>query len=131
MAGGRRVPVVIGVGDIKNRSQKVEDAIEPMQLMLQAIRSSIKDTNLPPAAAEQLQASIDSVSVVATWTWNYPDLPGLLAEKLGVEPKYKALSHHGGDSPAKFFDEAARRISFGEAKVAVVTGGEALASCKY
>ena len=131
MARGRPIPVVVGVGDIKNRSQRVEDAIEPMQLMLKAILSAIKDTNLHPSTAEELQSKIDSVSVVATWTWNYPDLPGLLAEKLGVEPKHKVLSHHGGDSPAKFFDEAARRISFGESKVAVVTGGEALASRMY
>jgi len=128
MAGRVFTPVVIGVGDIRNKSSKVEDAIEPMQLMLQATLRAIKDTNLPPSLAQDLQSKIDSVSVVASWTWNYPDLPGLLAEKLSVRPSYKDLSHHGGDSPAKLFDEAARRISFGESKVAVVTGGEALAS---
>jgi acetyl-CoA acetyltransferase len=130
MAAGRAIPIVVGVGDIKNRSQKVEDAIEPMKLMLQATRNAIEDTGLPDSEARKLQAAIDSVSVVATWTWNYPDLPGLLSEHLGVNPGYKVLSDHGGNSPAKLFDEAARRISFGESKVAMVTGGEALASCK-
>jgi hypothetical protein len=128
MASRRFTPVVIGVGDIKNKSTKVEDAIEPMQLMLQATLQALKDTNLSSSSVQDLQSNIDSVSVVATWTWNYLDLPGLLAEKLGVKPSYKVLSEHGGDSPAKLFDEAARRISFGESKVAVVTGGEALAS---
>lgn len=121
-------PVVIGVGDIKNQSTKVEDAVEPVQLMLTAISNAIKDTNLSASAAKELQSKIDSVSVVNTWTWNYPDLPGLIAEKLGVSPSYKVLSHHGGDSPAKLFDQAARQISSGETNVAVVTGGEALAS---
>jgi hypothetical protein len=128
MAGKRFTPVVIGVGDIKNKSTKIEDAIEPVQLMLQATLRAIEDIKLPRSAAKELQSRIDSVNVVNTWTWNYPDLPGLLGEKLGVKPSYKVLSHHGGDSPAKLFDEAARRISFGESKVAVVTGGEALAS---
>lgn len=128
MAEKRFTPVVIGVGDIKNRSTKIEDAIEPMQLMLQAILRAIKDTNLQPSLTTELQSKIDSVSVVATWSWNYHDLPGLLSEKLDVKPTYKVLSHHAGDSPAKLFDEAARRISFGESKVAIVTGGEALAS---
>lgn len=128
MGSKRFTPVVIGVGDIKNKSA---EAIEPMKLMLQATLNALKDTNLPSTSVEKLQSSIDSVSVVATWTWNYPDLPGLLAENLGVKPSYKILSPHGGDSPAKLFDEAARRISFGESKVAVVTGGEALASCLY
>jgi acetyl-CoA acetyltransferase len=130
MTPGRAIPIVVGVGDIKNRSQKIEDAIEPMELMLQATRNAIEDTGLSDSEAKKLQAAIDSVSVVATWTWNYPDLPGLLSEHLGVNPGYKVLSDHGGNSPAKLFDEAARRISFGESKVAVVTGGEALASCK-
>lgn len=126
MGSKRFIPVVIGVGDIKNKSA---EAIEPMKLMLQATLNALKDTGLPSPSVQKLQNSIDSVSVVATWTWNYPDLPGLLAESLGVKPSYKVLSPHGGDSPAKLFDEAARRISFGESKVAVVTGGEALASC--
>lgn len=130
MAPGNATPIVVGVGDIKNRSHKVEDAIEPMNLMLQAILKAIQDTNLSPSRARDLQSKIDSVGVVNTWTWNYKDLPGLISENLGVKPKYKVLSHHGGDSPAKLFDEAARRISLGESKVAIITGGEALASSK-
>jgi acetyl-CoA acetyltransferase len=131
MTSGRTVPIVVGVGDIKNRSQKVEDAVEPVQLMLQATLKAIQDTGLSPSAAKEFQSKIDSVGVVNTWTWSYSDLPGLISEKLGVKPKYKVLSHHGGDSPTKLFDEAARRISSGESKVAIVTGGEALASSKY
>jgi len=45
-----------------------------------------------------------------------------------VKPKFKTLSPHGGNQPAKLFDDAARRVSKGECKVAVITGGEALAS---
>jgi len=131
VATRRPTPIVVGVGDIKNRSLKVEDAVEPMQLMLQAILKAIQDTNLSSSGAKELQSKIDSVGVVNTWTWVYPDLPGLISEKLGVKPKYKVLSHHGGDSPAKLFDEAARGISLGKSKVAIVTGGEALASCTF
>lgn len=128
MAGRTMTPVVVGVADVKNKSHKIEDAIEPMELMLGAILFAIKDTNISPSAATELQSNIDSVDVVATWTWPYPDLPGLLADKLGVKPRHKFYSVHGGNQPAKLFDEAARRVSVGESKVAVVTGGEALAS---
>jgi hypothetical protein len=126
----RRIPIVVGVGDIKNKSQKIEDAIEPAELILRAIELAIKDTKLSTPASVKLKNSIDSIDVVATWTWPYPDLPGLLAQKLGVEPSHKFYSAHGGNQPAKLFDEAARRISFGQSKCCVVTGGEALASCK-
>jgi acetyl-CoA acetyltransferase len=124
-------PVIIGVGDIKNRSTAVADAKEPATLMLAAIQRAIQDAS--PTSASELQAAIDSIDIVKTWTWPYPDLPGLLAEKLGVEKsiKWKRYSDHGGDKPGKLFDEAAKRIAKGECKVAVVTGGEALASRAY
>lgn len=122
------VPVIIGVGDIKNRSTAVADAKEPATLMLEAIRIAIHDASA--AKDTDLQSAIDSIDVVKTWTWPYPDLPGLLAQKLGVEQslKWKRYSEHGGDKPGKLFDEAARRIAKGKCKVAVITGGEALAS---
>ena len=123
-----KTPVIFGVGDVKNKSQKVEDAIEPMQLMLQAILRALEDSTTEHSVVERLKSSIDSVSVVATWTWPYADLPSLLAEKLGIQPRHRIYSEQGGHQPIKLVDEAARRIARGECKVAVVTGGEALAS---
>lgn len=131
MAGGRAIPIVVGVGDFKNPSKRVDDALEPLELMLKAISIAISDTNSSENAAARLQSEIDSVDIVATWTWPYPDLPSLLAERLGVNPRHKFYSEHGGNKPGKLFDEAARRISVRESKVAVVTGGEALASRMY
>ena len=128
MASARAIPIIVGVGDVVNRSTKLEDAIEPMQLMLQATLLALKDTNLAPAVALELQSNIDSIDVVRSWTWPYPDLPGLLSEKMGVHPQHTHYSPHGGNQPGKLFDEAARRISLRSSRVAVVTGGEALAS---
>lgn len=131
MVPGRTTPVIIGVGDVKNRSQRVEDAIEPMQLMLQATNHALEDATSERSIAEEIKSSIDSVSVVATWTWPYADLPSLLSEKLGIQPWCKIYSEHGGNQPMKLVDEAARRIATGKSQVAVVTGGEALASRTY
>lgn len=120
------IPVIIGVGDVKNRD--VNNAKEPATLMLEAIEIALKDAS--PQSSSDLKSSIDSIDVVKTWTWPYPDLPGLLAERLGVQTsiKWKHYSEHGGNQPGKLFDEAAKRIAKGESKVAVITGGEALAS---
>lgn len=120
-------PVVIGVGDVDNRSLKLEDAKEPAALILGAIQNALKDSSSD--AQQKLQSNIDSISVVRTWTWPYPDLPGLLASRLGVRPCHKEYTEHGGNQPGRIFDEAARRIAEGESKVAVIAGGEALASC--
>jgi acetyl-CoA acetyltransferase len=124
-------PVVIGVGDFINQSKKVEDAIEPLQLMLSAIDEAVKDTGLSESPTNLLRAAIDSLDVVRTWTWPYPDLPGLIAERLGIDPVRKHYTDHGGNQPGLLFDEAARLISKGETKVAILTGGEALASCTF
>lgn len=123
--------MVVGVADVKNGSKKVEDAIEPLELILQAIEKAIKDTGLSESAASALQSNIDSLDVIRTWTWPYPDLPSLIAKRLAVKPTRRFYSEHGGHYPAKLFDEAARRISLGETKVALLTGGEALASCTW
>jgi acetyl-CoA acetyltransferase len=120
------VPVIIGVGDVKNRN--VNNAKEPATLMLEAIEIALKDAS--SESLSDLKSSIDSIDVVKTWTWPYPELPGLLAKELGVQDsiKWKHYSDHGGNQPGKLFDEAAKRIARGESKVAVITGGEALAS---
>ncbi|KAK6414530.1 hypothetical protein LTR81_011719 [Elasticomyces elasticus] len=128
MSTQRRVPIIIGVADVVNRSRKVEDAVEPLQLMLEAIRKAIIDTGLPRSDIASLQQQIDSLDVVRSWTWPYPDLPGLLAERLSIKPNHSHISDHGGNQPGLLFDEAARRIAKGEGNVALLTGGEALAS---
>ena len=63
----RHTPVVVGVGDFVNRSKKVEDAIEPLELILKAVRSAIEDTGLSGSAASQLQSQIDSLDIIRTW----------------------------------------------------------------
>lgn len=121
-------PVIIGVADVKN---KTEEHKEPATLMLEAIVSAIQDTGC--RSAESLTSQIDSIDVVRTWTWPYADLPGLLSDGLGLgtRPKWARYTEtHGGNQPARLVDEAAGRIARGDAKVAVVTGGEALASCE-
>lgn len=120
-------PVIIGVADVKN---KTDDHKEPASLMLEAISVAINDTG---TSQNQLKPHIDSIDVVRTWTWPYADLPGLLAGRLGLasRPKWTRYTEtHGGNQPAKLVDEAAGRIARGETTVAVVTGGEALASCE-
>jgi hypothetical protein len=121
----RSIPIIVGVGEIRDKSFDARTAVEPAELMLTAIRSAIKDTGVSEA---DLLPQIDSLSAVPPWTWPYKDLPGLLAEKLGSHPSHLAIGRHAGSQPAFFCDEAARRISLGDSKVAIITGGEALAS---
>lgn len=130
MTDTMQTPVVIGVGEIVNRSSRVEDALEPRALMLQAILNAVRDTAVQPEDQRAIVNSIEGIHVVNTWTWTYHDLPDLLGKDLGVQLKYGALSEHAGNSPGVMMEHAIRRVVKGETTIDVVTGGEALASCQ-
>lgn len=124
------VPIIVGVGDIRNKSTNASDAIEPAKLMAQAIQKALSDTGLSQSDQNQLLSKADSLHVVPTWTWAYEDLPSTVAQQLGINPSNKVMPDHGGDQPALQCDEAARRIASKQSEVAIITGGEALASGK-
>lgn len=128
MASGL-TPIIVGVGDVRQKSSSADHPTEPADLMLEAFQRAVQDTGSALSESE-FTALVDSVSVVPPWTWPYQNLPALLAERLGRDPSqcHLALGIHGGNQPAMLCDEAARRISKGESKVAIVTGGEALAT---
>jgi hypothetical protein len=110
MACGRLVPIIIGVSDVTNRSVELDDALESADLMLQAIQPAIQDTQLHPSAARELQSKIDSIDIVATWTWPYTNFTSLLSKRLDIEPQHSLYSPHGGNQPGKLFYKAACRI---------------------
>lgn len=125
-----KVPIIIGVGDVRNKSFNPDDAIEPAKLMVQAIRNAVADSGLNTSSQQKLLSSVDALRVIPTWTWSYNDLPSNISQALGIKPALQEMPSHGGNQPALQCDEAARQIATGKSKVAVLTGGEALASRK-
>ncbi|KAG8361680.1 hypothetical protein FVEN_g1009 [Fusarium venenatum] len=115
-------PIIIGIGEIRQKDFTIEICHEPAELILSAIRNASKDSGIDAIN------SLHSISVVPPWSWNYDDLPKLLAQRLGIQPPHLELASHGGNTPALLCDKAAARVASGESKMAVVTGGEALAS---
>ena len=130
MAASTTTPVIVGVGDVKNSSLKPEDAVEPLHLILQAIRAAADDTGVPVSrGTTELLAAVDSIDIVPTWTWPYANLPGSIAQHIGARPQHTSTTPQGGSSSIRFLDDVARRISKNESGIAVIAGGEALASC--
>ncbi len=128
MSPSRSIPIIVGVGDVRNKSNKPEDAIEPSKMMIGAIQNAVKDTGLDASAQKQLLGDTDGLRIIPTWTWAYNDLLATVADGLGIKPTTKEMPTHGGNQPALQCDEAARAISTGQSKVAILTGGEAMAS---
>jgi hypothetical protein len=120
-------PVVIGIADVRQRGHKLEDAKEPAKLMEEAIRLAAKDSG----AGDKILGAVDSVSVVANWTWEYKDLPSQLSRALGLDLEKmvrREISPHSGNHVARLFDETCKAVAEGRVKMGVVTGGEALNS---
>jgi len=114
-----RIPVIIGIGEVKDRPADPTQGLEPLALMTVALRRAEAD-----AGAALLQR-LDSLDVVHEVSWPYPDLPALLCRRFGIAPRHSGYGPIGGETPLTFLHMAAERIARGEATIAAVCGGEA------
>ena len=114
-----RTPVIIGVGQFVNRSESLDDALEPAALMEQAVLAASSDAQLdgPPNA--------DAVRVVGQLSWRYGNVPRFLAERIGLEPTRLDYTTMGGNSPQTLVNATALQIQDGEIDIAILAGGEA------
>lgn len=122
MNSDSRIPVIIGVGQISDRPQSLETALDPVDLMKAALELAEAD------AGGNLLAAIDSLSVVDQIGW--PELNPIapkLARALGASPAFVEQTPKAtGDSPIRLLNDAANRIGAGEIQLAAVVGAEAL-----
>ncbi|MBB6290530.1 acetyl-CoA C-acetyltransferase [Pseudomonas sp. SJZ103] len=114
-----RTPVIVGVGEITQRTKDPAQAKEPLKLMEAALRAADKD------AGANVLGLLDSLEVIQEFSWPYVDAPGQLAELLRINPTHRHYGPVGGETPVKFIHEAALRILRGDCEVAAVVGAEA------
>src|SRR6266571_4538729 len=124
MAESGNHPVVIGVAQLTHRSERLEDAIEPLEMMERVARAAAEDAGGGAGLLERL----DSVQVVNIMSWPYTDAPGALAERLGAEPSQKLYSAVGGETPQRLVNETAQAIVEGRTRLALIAGAEAMHS---
>ena len=67
-----RTPVVVGVGQVLNRSKDLDDAIEPIQMMLKALYRAEEDSGA------RLLDQVGSVRVIRG-VWDYGNPAGFLS----------------------------------------------------
>jgi acetyl-CoA C-acetyltransferase len=115
--------VIIGVGQLTNRIKSLDEAIEPVEMMARVAHLAAED-----AGSRDLIWKIDSLQVVNILSWQYPDAPGLLAEKLGIAPPHQVYTAVGGNTPQVLVNQASEAIVNGEIRVALLAGAEAMAT---
>lgn len=113
------VPVIVAIGEKIDRPTDPSVALEPVALMVEALRAADAD------GREGWLKKIESIELIGLVSWRYKDPVGLLCEKLGIAPVRQINASMGGETPIRLIHEAAVRIARGELKTAAIVGGEA------
>jgi acetyl-CoA C-acetyltransferase len=115
-----RTPVIVGVGQHNQRVDRGEPSIEPVELMLTALRTAADD-----AGDQGILAKADAVRSVNVFGWRYRDPARLVANALGCDGAGTAYTHIGGNVPQMVVNGACRDLAEGRAEIVLVTGAEA------
>jgi acetyl-CoA C-acetyltransferase len=116
------LPIVVGVGQLTDRSDDLDAKREPLALVEDAVRRALRDAESPAVAQR-----IDSIRVVNMLSGSgYDDPAGGLAARLGVPPGERLYTTIGGNSPQWLVNKTADDLATGRVRAAVIAGGEAL-----
>jgi acetyl-CoA C-acetyltransferase len=119
----RRLPVIVGVGQLTRRPASAVGATEPIEMMAEVGRAAAEDSGSP-----DLLSRVESVRVIDTLAWRYANPGQLLAERLGMPVRDSVKVASGGNSPQMALNDAAAAIQRGDLDVGMVVGAEAVYS---
>ena len=114
-----RTPVLIGTGQVVQHAQGLDDAQDPVAMMVEAIRLACADAGIPVGTHQP-----DSIRVVNLLSWKYGNPAELIAADLGVSPRETGYSAMGGNTPQTLVNSACRQIQSGDIDYVILTGGE-------
>jgi acetyl-CoA C-acetyltransferase len=121
MALDPRTPVLVGVGQWSNRVDRGEPAVEPVDMMAEALRRAAADSG---ATADPLTGA-DAIRVVSVFSRRYRNAARLVAERIGASPRDEAISPIGGNEPQALVSQACLDIAAGDADTVLICGAEA------
>jgi acetyl-CoA C-acetyltransferase len=116
-----RTPVIVGVGQVTNRRERIVDA---MSLMEEAVRAADAD------AGGGIFDQIRSVQVLSVVSKRYSASATTLAARLGLPEGERITTTVGGSTPQWLLCDACDRIVAGELDGVLIAGAEALDSAR-
>ena len=116
-----RTPVIVGGGQVNQRTTEGDPAREPVDLIVEAARRAGDDAG----TGAKLLESIDAVRIVSLLSWRYRDPGALVAERVGATPKETAVTTPGGNTPQSLVNRTALDIMAGRNDVVLIGGAEA------
>jgi acetyl-CoA C-acetyltransferase len=118
-------PVIIGVGQIVNRSNDPGDTKSALDLIKHAVKRAENDSQ-----AVSFLKHVDLLCLVNTFSMPEGNPLAELRDRLDIRPDKLLYSWVGATAPQWFVNQAADKIINGRAKVALICGGEAIHSKK-
>jgi acetyl-CoA C-acetyltransferase len=114
----------VGVGQLTRRPESAADATEPLAMMADIAEVAAEDSGAGPGLLKRVQ----SVRVIDTLAWRYPNPGALLANRLGMPLRDSVKVASGGNSPQMAVNDTALAIQRGDLDAAMVVGAEAVYS---
>lgn len=118
MSSAERTPVLVGIGTATRREEDFERALEPLDLMLEAVRAAGNDCGVPAVLS-----GVQSIAV-PRGRWSYRNPGGAIANAIGATEAAAVLASVGVLQQT-LLGEACARIARGDAHTTLVTGGDA------
>ncbi len=113
-----RIPVLVGIGTAARREENFENALEPMDLMLEAVAAAGIDSGTVAALAGA------GYIAVPRGRWRYRNPAGEIALAIGAEAAVTVLASVGVLQQT-LIGEACARIARGECHTTLVAGADA------
>jgi acetyl-CoA C-acetyltransferase len=112
-----RTPVLVGVGQTVYRSKDLNEAKEPVLMMLDAVREAERDTGA------RLLADVQSVRVIRG-VWSYENPARYVAEEIGAPGAQTVGTLFGGNQVQAVVNRTALEILAGDFDLVLLTGAE-------
>ena len=110
-------PIIVGAGQLQHRINELQDAIEPVDLMLQACDLAEEDSQ------SKLLDKVQSVRVIRGM-WPYENPARYIAEQIGAPGSQTVGTVFGGNYNQVMVNQTAENILAGELDLVLIAGAE-------
>ena len=111
-------PVIIGVGQLLQRVADPLEGLEPIDMMVEAVKKASEDSGVP-----YLLPNVESVRVIRGM-WRYRQPAGYVADAIGCPEAEKVGTCYGGNMVQSTLNQSALDILNGDKSLIVLTGAE-------
>ena len=118
MSVSANTPILVGVGQVLNRISDLSEALEPLEMMWQAVQLAEAD-----ADCGRFLDRVESVRVIRG-IWNYKNPAKLIGERLGATNFETVGTLIGGNQNQAVINTTACEIRDGKLDLVLITGAE-------